>query len=72
MKKVFLVLLVIVLVLLGFMCKWTDGNLDWIVSKIAGAPRDVPMWLSVIATFLLNGLALAFNVIVYIVRIIIV
>lgn len=65
------VVIVIVVGLLIAMIGWTDSNLDWIVSKIANSPKDVPYWLSAVATFIFNGFALAFNIIVYIIRLIV-
>ena len=51
------------------MCMWTDRNLDYLLTWIAGAPRNCPWWLSTIATFIGNAVALIFNVVMEIIRI---
>lgn len=53
----------VIIVALGLMVNWTDGNLDWLVSKLSGHAVDVPTWLSAIITFVGNGVVLIFNVI---------
>lgn len=49
---------------------WTDRSLDYWATIMAGAPRDVPMWMSVIATIVLNGVTIAFNIITEILRVV--
>ena len=65
-----LVLIVLLIVLLCFMVSWTDSNLDWLVSKISGQPKDVPTWISTLVTFIGNGFALIFNIIIEILKLI--
>ena len=63
-----LVLVLIVPVVIVGLCVWTDRNLDYLLTWIAGQPRNCPMWLSAIATFVLNGVILVFNIVMEILR----
>ncbi len=45
------------------MSLWTQRNVDFWFSRFAGHPVHCPLWLAWIATFVLNGIALAFDVI---------
>jgi len=47
---------------------WTDRNLDFYISLAKGHAVDVPFWLSFLLTLVLNGAALALNVVGEIVR----
>jgi hypothetical protein len=58
--------IILALVLVG----WTDSNLDWLLTMIKGQPVDVPMWISVIFSILFNGILLAFNIIVELLKLI--
>ncbi len=42
---------------------WTDRNLDFWLSHFKGEQVDCPMWMSVVATIILNGIILAVNII---------
>lgn len=50
-------------------CIWTDRNLDYLLTWIAGQPRNCPWWLSTIAAFVGNGLTILFNIVMEIIRI---
>lgn len=65
-----LVLIIVLIVLLCSMVGWTDSNLDWLVSKISGQPKDVPTWISALVTFIGNGFALVFNVVIEILKLV--
>ena len=41
---------------------WTEGNMEWLFSKIAGRPVDVPYWLALAANILTNVFGLGFNI----------
>lgn len=69
-NSVGLVLIILLIVLLCSMVGWTDSNLDWLVSKISGQPKDVPTWISTLVTFIGNGFALVFNVIIEILKLV--
>lgn len=72
MKKIAPVIIIIALclIILCGLSIWTDRNLDFVVSHFKGQPTDVPMWLSALATIILNALALAFNVACEIIRLV--
>lgn len=41
---------------------WTDRTLDFWFTYFKGEPIDVPYWLSLVTTVLLNGIILAVNI----------
>ena len=49
---------------------WTDRNMDFALTWFKGVPVNCPMWLSVIITIVGNGLTLAFNIIMEILRLV--
>lgn len=59
---------VIIISVVAAMSFWTDGNIEWLISTFANRTVDVPLWLSVILTLLLNALVLVFNIIVEILK----
>lgn len=61
------ILLSIVLLVL-----WTDGNLDYWLSKLIGEPVDVPMAISAIVAILTNGICVVANIIMSLLRIFVV
>ena len=60
--------LTIIIGLLYLLSLWTDRNLDYFVSLIKGESVDVPFWLSVVVTILLNALIVVSNIIAEISR----
>lgn len=50
---------------------WTDRNLEFWLSYLKGHPVDVPFWMSFIMTLVLNGVALALNVVGEILRLLV-
>ena len=65
-----LALVLIIPVIIVAVCIWTDRNLDYLMTWIAGAPRNCPWWLSTIATIIGNGIILLFNVVMEIIRLV--
>lgn len=57
------VLVAIVPALIWTISLWTDRNLDFWMTYFKGEAIDVPMWISVIVTIVLNGAAIAGNII---------
>jgi hypothetical protein len=45
-----------------FLSLWTDRNLEFWFEYLKGTPVDVPMWMSVIVTIVLNGVIVAANI----------
>ncbi len=65
-----LVMLLVIFVLVLFI-RWTDANLDYLVQWIKGDNlANVPMWLSSIVAILCNGIALVFNIVMEIIKIV--
>ena len=60
--------LTIIIGLLYPLSLWTDRNLDYFVSLIKGESVDVPFWLSVVVTILLNAVIVVSNIIAEISR----
>ena len=60
--------LTIIIGLLYLLSLWTDRNLDYFVSLIKGESVDVPFWLSVVVTILLNAVIVVSNIIAEISR----
>lgn len=52
----------IIIAILTAMCWWTDSNIDYWLTYSKGVETDCPFWLSCIATFVGNGVALVFNI----------
>lgn len=65
-----IILIILLIVLLCFMVGWTDSNLDWLISKISGQTKDVPTWISALVTFIGNGFALVFNIVIEVLKLI--
>lgn len=66
-----IVAIIAVLIAIGVvwvMSYWTDSNIEWLILTFADKVVDVPFWLSVILTLVLNAAALAFNIIVEILK----
>jgi prepilin-type N-terminal cleavage/methylation domain-containing protein len=42
---------------------WTDGNIEWWIYYLKGEVINIPWWISTIITIVLNGVAIAFNII---------
>ncbi len=55
-------------VLLCLMCGWTDRTLDFWCSYFSHHAVNIPMWLSVLVTFVSNGLMFLLNIISEIIR----
>jgi hypothetical protein len=55
-------LLVIGAIMLLF-AGWTEGNMEWLLGKLANRPVDVPYWLAFLLTFLTNMFGIVFNLI---------
>lgn len=51
----------------GLLALWTERSIQFFVDTW-GNGQDVPYWVAFLATFFLNGIGLAFNVITEIVR----
>lgn len=67
-----LVLLFTILLLL-VLAVWTDNNLEWVISSLKEVPREtvqVPYYLSLGATVLSCGLAVPFNVVCEIIKVV--
>lgn len=62
---IWLTLASIILIPISF---WTDRTLEFWLTYLKGQSIDVPFWLSVLTTFILNGAILIINVISEIVR----
>ena len=60
--------LTIIIGLLYLLSLWTDRNLNYFVSLIKGESVDVPFWLSVVVTILLNAVIVVSNIIAEISR----
>lgn len=59
----FLIFLLVAGLFFVFLAGWTEGNMEWLFSKIAGRPVDVPYWLALVANLLTNVFGIAFNII---------
>ena len=62
-----------VIVVLGFLLVvpvslWTDRNLEFYLSLLKGVAVKVPFILSLLLTIILNGVALALNIVFEIIR----
>lgn len=62
--------IIFVVILSVFLANWTGGNLEWLVLTFGGKVVDIPFILSLVLNIVLNGVALAFNVVVEILKII--
>ncbi len=47
---------------------WTDRNLEFYLSLIKGEPVEVPYWISLVTTIILNAIIVVVNIIGEIVR----
>jgi hypothetical protein len=45
-----------------FLSLWTDRNLEFWFTYFKGEQVDVPMWISVVTTMVLNGIILIGNI----------
>lgn len=63
-----IIALLVVVGVVWAMSYWTDSNIEWLILTFADKVVDVPFWLSVILTLILNAVALVFNVIVEILK----
>ncbi len=50
-----------IVLLIPLATMWTDRNLEFWASRIKGEPVDIPYWLSLVVTVVLNVIALAGN-----------
>jgi len=57
-----IILIVIIPAIIWGSSLWTDRNLDFWFTYFKGVPTDIPMWLSVLTTIILNGAALVGNI----------
>ena len=57
------VAIVIVPLIIWAISLWTDRNLDFWLTFFKGSVVDVPMWMSVVITFVLNGVVVALNIV---------
>ena len=64
-----IILLLVAAAMYG-MTIWTDRNLEFAISYFKGVPVEIPTWLSFLAALVLNAIALAFNVICEIARVV--
>ncbi len=67
-KVLIVVIIVVAICCIPLYVSWTDSNLDYAVSWLKDKPTNVPMWLSAIFAFIFNGVGLAFNIIVTILK----
>ena len=51
-----------VFVFLFLLAFWTETNMEWLFSKFAHRPIDVPYWLAAVATIFTNIFGLWFNI----------
>ena len=49
---------------------WTDSNLEWVLSKLSGEAVEVPQALSFLITLVLNAAAVAFNIIISLIKLV--
>lgn len=49
---------------------WTEGNMEWLFSKIAGHPVDVPYWLALATNIFTNIFGIVFNLLCELAKII--
>lgn len=69
--KTFTVLTAIWIIIGIIISLWTDRNLDFVCSFIAGRAVDVPYWLSLCASIVFSGFIFMFNVFCEILRLVI-
>lgn len=48
--------------------RWTESNLEFWLSRFSGHPVDVPFWMAALLTAVLDGLALAADLLSEIIR----
>ena len=58
-----LIFLLVVGLFFALLAGWTEGNMEWLFSKIAGHPVDVPYWLALVANIVTNIFGIGFNII---------
>ncbi len=66
-----LMLVAIIPAIIWFMSLWTDRNLEFWLSYFKGEQVDVPMWMSVVTTIVLNAVILAGNILSELFRLVI-
>jgi len=42
---------------------WTESNLEFWLSKYKGEPVDVPFWMALVISLVLNGLTIPINIV---------
>jgi hypothetical protein len=52
----------------GLMGLWTERNLEFYFSHFKGVPVDIPYWLSVVLSIVLNAVIFGANIIAEIVK----
>lgn len=65
------VLVAIVPAIIWFISLWTDRNLEFWLTYFKGEQVDVPMWMSVVVTIVLNGIIFAANILTELYRLVI-
>jgi ABC-type sulfate transport system permease component len=65
---VMVIMLLLVVVILSIMIRWTDSNLDWLLTFLSGKPINVPIWLSAVVTFVANAACFVFNIVISLLR----
>lgn len=60
--------MLLVVTIIYLLSLWTDRSLEFWLSRIKGMPVDVPLWMSFLATLLLNGMIVLLNLVSELVR----
>lgn len=68
MSKVWIIIGLFLCIAIGCISLWTDRNLDFWMSYWQGKEIDVPYWMSLCLTIVLNAIILAGNIIGEIIR----
>jgi ABC-type Fe3+ transport system permease subunit len=58
----YLIVLLFVGLIFALFAGWTEGNMEWLFSKVAGRPIDVSYWLALAANLLTNIFGIVFNI----------
>ena len=56
------IMLTTITVITWFLSLWTDRNLEFWLTYFKGEQVDVPMWLSIVTTIVLNGVIITLNI----------
>ena len=55
--------IIALLAIIPLLALWTDGNIEWWITYFKNETINIPYWISLVITIVFNVVAMAFNLI---------